>query len=172
MKERLNLTLDKDVVHKAKVLGINISEFTENILAAYIAASSPEGGNPTNQGYQELFNSLLPLLKKFDIQVKIAEGTDKVTYEDEDGTEHAYNVDVEIILRADGSFYISEYDTYFKDIKKIAPRHFLRPVRILKNLTDALSRNEEIRKEKMNEIMMAQNIVEAMYKTLVKKPSK
>jgi hypothetical protein len=71
VKEKLTLSVDKDIVSKAKILGINISEITEKVLAGYTSAERPEGS--FHDAYKQLFDSILPLLKEFDCTVKVAE---------------------------------------------------------------------------------------------------
>src|SRR5512136_2085665 len=78
-KEKLTLSVDKQVVHKAKELGINISEITERVLTGYTAAEKPNGD--LYGAYMQLFDSIRPLLKEFDCSVKIAEGFETFTYE-------------------------------------------------------------------------------------------
>ena len=162
----VNLSIKPEVVKAAKAQGINITDLVEKFLAGFTSAESSKGS--VTEAYQEFFSSIRPLLKEFDCKVKIAEGTDKVKCVDE---KYETEISIDIFLEADGSFYIDQYDSHFKDIRKIAPRHFLRPARILSNLVNTLARNEEIVKEKITEILMAKNIVDAIYKTLVKKPS-
>lgn len=169
VKEKLTLSVDREVVKKAKSLGINISHITEKVLKGYTSAESPNGG--LHDAYQQLCDSILPLLKEFGCSVKIAEGIDVGIAEDNEGNEYEIERPFVIFLESDGSFYIDEFDDRFEDIKKIDAQDFFEPKRILSNLVDALARSEEARKEKMREILMAKRIVDAMSKTLVKKYS-
>src|SRR4030042_4661323 len=147
VKEKLTLSVDKEVVEKAKKLGINISEITEKVLRGYTSAEKPKGN--LYEAYQKLFDSIVPLLKEFDCRVKIAEGYDTLVTTDSDGKDHEYDVPINIFLESDGSFYIDEFDHIFKDIQSISSRDFLSPEKILSNLVDALAKSEEKREEKM-----------------------
>jgi hypothetical protein len=165
-KEKLTLSVDKEVVEKAKKLGLNISELTEKVLTGYTSAERPDGS--LYDAYKQLFDSILPLLKEFDCSVKISEYHE--TFPTSDTTEETVLLD-EVYLTANGSYHVEPEDTYFFDIKKIDPAEFLSPEKILSNLVNELARNEENRKEKMSEILMAKRIIDAMSETLLKKQS-
>ena len=169
VKEKLTLSVDKEVVDKAKNLGINISDITEKVLKGYTSAERPKGD--IHDAYRQLFDSILPLLKKFDCYVKIAEGIDTGVSRDCEDKEYEIEMPFAIFLESDGSFYVDEFEYYFEDIKKIEQRDFLIPERILSNLVEVLAKSEEARNEKMAEILMAKRIIDAMSETLLEKPS-
>ena len=75
----------------------------------------------------------------------------------------------EVYLTPNGVYHVLPEDTYLSDIKKITPSEFLSPEKILSNLVNELAKNEENRKEKMSEILMAKRIVDAMSESLLKK---
>ena len=167
VKEKLTLSVDKEVVEKAKDLGINISEITERMLRGYTSAEKPKGN--LYEAYQKLFDSIVPLLREFDCNIKVAEGFDTVVSTNKEGNDVESEVPVEIYLEDDGSYYEDTFEYSFKDIKKIPPRQFLSPEKILSNLVNSLAKSEESRKEKMKEILMAKRIIDAMSETLLKK---
>jgi len=172
-KEKLTLSVDKEVVEKAKKLGINISEITEKVLIGYTSAK-PEGS--LHQAYKELFDSILPLLKEFDCKVKVAESSDYFSYEDSEGNEiQDGRILDETFLTEDGNYLVepttSPDSYYLVDITKIPREEFLTPDRILSNLVNELAKSQEKRKEKMEEILMAKRIIEAMSESLLKKQS-
>ena len=74
-----------------------------------------------------------------------------------------------------GTFLISPADHqgyYINDIKKIPAHEFLNPKKILANLLDELAKRQEKRQEKMDEIMMAKRIIDAMSESLLNKHPK
>jgi hypothetical protein len=170
VKEKLTLSVDKEVVEKAKSLGINISEITERVLKGYTSAEKPE--DDLHEAYQKLFDSILPLLKEFDCSVKVAEGVDILTSTTADGKKREDEVPVEIFLTGYGRYYEATTDWDFKDIGYIKSGLFLSPEEILSNLVNALAKSKEKRKEQMNEIMMAKRIIDAMSERLLKKKEK
>jgi hypothetical protein len=165
VKEKLTLSVDKEVVDKAKKLGINISEITEKVLKGYTSAEKPEGS--LYDGYKQLFESITPLLKEFGIDLKVAEERGQTATDDKGNVLDVQPSDD--FLESDGSYYNDEREIIFNDIEKIDSRYFLPPQKILSNLVDALAKNVETRKEKMSEILMAKRIIDAMAGTLIKR---
>ncbi len=167
-KEKLTLSVEKEVIEKAKNLGINISEITERVLKGYTSAEKPAGS--IHDAYKDLFDSIQLLLKEFDCRVKVAELW--IEAEDEQGVTQPIGLEDETYLTGSGSFLIVSYltgeDYYIKDIKRISPEEFLAPKKILANLVNELAKSEEKRKEKMDEILMAKRIIDAMSESLLK----
>jgi hypothetical protein len=166
-KEKLTLSVDKEVVEKAKELGINISDITEKVLKGYTSAEKPNG--TLYDAYRQLFDAIIPLLKAFGGQVKVGGGTEYLM--DDKGNILPEGIDYSIFLYADGSFGSEPFDDYFSDIRKISQQDFLSPEKILSNLVDALAKSKEANEEKMRQIIMAKRIVDAMSETLIKRPS-
>jgi hypothetical protein len=166
-KEKLTLSVDKEVVKKAKKLGINISDITEKVLKGYTSAEKPNGD--LYDAYRQLFSVITPLLREFGVTVKIGEGEDIIR--DPSGEPMDVGPAYEISLQADGSFYIDPFDNYVTDIKKIDQQNLLSPEKILANLVEVLAETKGANDEKMRQIMMAKRIVEAMSDTLIRKPS-
>lgn len=169
-KEKLTLSVDKEVVDKAKKLGINISDITEKVLTGYTAAEKPKGN--LYSAYSELFEAILPLLKEFDCSVKIGEGIEHMTFTSVD-TKETEEIDqpINVFLCSDGSFYVDPIDVTFNGIEQIAQHDFYPPGRILTNLVTALANTKEKREEQVKEILMAKRIIEAMSESLLKKTS-
>jgi hypothetical protein len=159
-KQKLTLSVDKEVVEKAKVLGINISDITEKVLTGYTSAEKPEGN--IHDAYKELFDSILPLLKEFECDVQVAESWIEVEIPQD-----------ETYLTSNGNFHVVSYappnEMYISDIKKIPPEEFLSAQEILSNLVNEMAKSQEKRKEKMEEILMAKRIIDAMSESLLKK---
>ena len=167
-KEKLTLSVDKEVVEKAKKLGINISDITEKVLTGYTSAEKPEGS--IHDAYSQLFDSILPLLKEFDCRVLIAESSFVIDEEQEITEDETY-------LTPYGTFFVKTLtgpeDYYIYDIKKIPTGEFLTPEKVLSNLVNEMAKSQEKRKEKMDEILMAKRIIDAMSETLLnKQPTK
>lgn len=167
-KQKLTLSVDKEAVEKAKELGINISEITEKVLIGYTSAEKPEGS--IYDAYQQLFDSIRELLKEFDCNVQVAESWIDI---DPDGNDRAPQD--ETYLTPSGQFlvkvYIGPEDFYVNDIKKIPYQEFLPPEKILSNLVKELAQSQEKRKEKMDGILMAKSIIDAMSESLLSKKS-
>ena len=171
VKEKLTLSVDKEVVEKAKSLGINISEFTEGLLDGYASAQRPVGS--IHDAYKDMFDSIQPLLKEFDCIVKVSESWIEV--EDAEGMTERIAIEDEAYLTGSGLFLIKSNvapeDYYINDIKRIHPEDFLAPKKIIINLLDEIAKSQEKRKVKMDEILMAKRIIDAMSESLLKKKS-
>jgi hypothetical protein len=169
IRDRLSLYISRDIVREAKRQKINISKITEEWLNAHTLIEKNDVN--LNDAYSQLIRLIVPLLREYDSSIKIAESQQMAPIIDH-GKEYEIQRPLNIFLMPDGSFYIDEDDRYFKDISVIAPSDFLSPEKILKNLVDALAENRKAMERKMREILMAKNIVYAIYKSLLEtKPS-
>lgn len=169
IRDRVSLYILREVVKEAKKQRINLSQITEEWLKVHTLIGKNDGS--LHDAYSHLLKSILPILSKFDCSVIIANGKEMVPSFDDKGNEYEIKRSLNILLTPDGSFYIDEYDRYFQKISMIAPEDFLDPERILKNLVDTLVKNKEVNRKKMREILMAKNIVDAIYKSLVETSS-
>lgn len=165
-KEKLTLSVDKEVVEKAKKLGINISDITEKVLKGYTSAEKPNG--TLYDAYRQLFDAIIPLLKVFGGQVEVGGGID---YGIDKNGKIVEAIDYTIFLEADGSLSVEPFEDYISDIRKIDQQNFFSPEKILTNLVDVLAKSKEANEEKTRQIMMAKRIVEAMSETLIRRPS-
>jgi hypothetical protein len=157
VKEKLTLSVDKQVIQKAKKLGINISELTEQVLKGYTSAEKPNGS--LYDGYKQLFESIIPLIKEFNLDVCVARENEWLL----DDNDNPIQLLVESFwLTATGALYAPESNFYIKDIKKLNIGIFLSPKEILSNLIDALIKSKEVQEERMNELLMAKKIIDAM----------
>jgi hypothetical protein len=166
-KEKLTLSVDKGVVEKAKELGINISEITENVLKGY---TSPKPDGSVYDAYRELFESIIPLLREFDCEVKVAESY--IEFEDDKGNTDSMLQD-QTYLTQYNKFHTKDFinneDYYGHDIKRIPSHEFLPANEIIENMVDELIKSQGKRKEKLDQIMMAKRIIQAMSESLLKK---
>lgn len=165
VRDRVSLYISREVRREARKQNINLSEASEDWLRAITIV----GKNDVNVygAYGKLFETIVPLLDKYNCMVRVAEGQELVPMPDKDGNEYETPHSLNIFLTRDGSFYIDEHDKYFEDMRIIAPDDFLEPDEILKNLVNVLSKNQKILKEKMRELLMAKNIVYAISNNLL-----
>lgn len=160
-KSKLTLSVDKDIVNKAKNLGLNLSEITENVLRSFTFTPDKTDKESVYAGYRALFELMLPLLKDYDTSVIVAKWLES----DEPG-ENFYNQVWE--LTQSGYFWNPEFEQEVKDIKSIPSYGFLEPINILTNFISAISSAKEERKEKLEQIELAKRILEAIIGTVSK----
>lgn len=168
-KEKLTLSVDKEIIDKAKKLGINISEITQKILEGYTSAEKPSGS--IYDAYRQFFDAITPLLKEFGGRIEVGKNIELVTVEEEKGRVSEQEIVCDIYLNRDGSFYLDFYDLRITDIREIDGQDFFPPEKILSNLVSTLEKTKEASEEKMRQIMMAKRIVDAMSETLIKGPT-
>ncbi|MFZ3385258.1 MAG: type II toxin-antitoxin system CcdA family antitoxin [Candidatus Methanoperedens sp.] len=156
-KQKLTLSVDKELVEKAKKLGVNISEITETVLRHVSETEMKEvvTQDEVNSGYKKLFDAMLPSLKKFGTSVTIGNMIDS-----------DHSLDVELLTN--GEFWLSaiEETTSFESIS------FHSPKVILSKFIESLIRASEINKEQLKELEIFRRIVEALTETTVSENSK
>jgi len=181
-KQKLTLSVDSEVIKKAEELGLNKSEITEKVLRAFTTSSKTTDKEKLYEMYRELFNLMMPLLKKFRTRVFV--GSEEVweeetggagTIYDEDGNEVDFDPgppsDVFMIyLESDGT--LSHDREGKQDIKDIDINLFNTPKQIVDQLLTSVLRGAEYRKNQFKEIEMAKTIIDAITKGIFSKSKK
>jgi len=154
------LSVEKEVVEKAKALGLNISEITEVALRGFSFSAKEVDPNALYRAYNALFDAMKSPLSMYGTSVKIGlrEITDEKTG-DSLGLEN-------ILLCSDGTFYADVFEANFTDITQIPIYDFCTPKEILSNLVDSLAESAARRKETIKELEMAKRIVNAIASTM------
>jgi len=154
------LSVDREVVEKAKKLGLNISEVTELALRGFSFSAKEADRSALYKSHQDLFAAMKPLLERYGTSVKIAsqEITDEKTGN--------FMENESILLCPDGTFYADIFEATFTDITKIPTYAFCTPKEMLSNLVDSLAKSVDWRKETIKELEMARRIVNAIASTM------
>lgn len=166
-KEKLTLSVDEEVVKKAKKLGINISEITEKVLKGFTFAPTGAEKSHIRAKYKELFDTMLPLLREYHTSVEVA-SQDVTTPEEQAKGVH---YDVPIDLFTTGELGVAELEETIP-FEEISLHEFYPPKKILSGFIDAITRGSERMKEHLKELEMAKRIVEAVAKSMGKAPTK
>lgn len=156
-KEKLTLSVDKDVVEKAKDLGINISELTEKVLAGFTFEPTKLDESQVRAKYQELFATMVPLLKKFNTAVKVGKFLETVDV----GLEEELIIE----LCSDGGLFAFYPDIDFEkafNLQEINLNLLLPPNEILNEFIKAISEGAKKHKERLKELEMTKKIIEAI----------
>jgi len=182
-KKKLTLSVDSEIIDKAKDLDINISEITEKVLRAFTTSSETADKEKLYKNYQDLFRLMSRLLRKFRVKTSIGE-EQVLLYESEDpeDLEEVYGPKGEVIgyedpnaipeifhfyLEPSGSLSHDHYD--IKDIKKIPIEAFYRPQEIIDKFLEAIQEGVNYRKDQFKEIDMAKTIIDAITKGTISK---
>lgn len=163
-KRKLTLSVDEDVVEKAKTLNINISEMTEAMLRGFAFKPTELELDAVYRHYQELFNAMLTLLREYQTSVVVAERT---VYDDNEeplfgGT---------YLLDNNGKIWFTDEEGP-TDIRDIPLYCFRDPMVILSRFVKALSEAKEQREEQINKLEMAKQLILAMTQSLTKGAAK
>ena len=170
-KQQLNLTVNTDVVKRARDLKINISDITEKVLRAFTASSETADKEKLYEKYQELFKLMLPLLKKFRVKTLVAQD---ITYDYNEENWQGLDPDGQPIGEPDvvdvNNIYLQPDGKIFHDgfgectIKNIQVQDFFRPQIILDDFLKSIQEGVEYRKNQFKEIEMAKTIIDAITK--------
>lgn len=168
-KEKLTLSVDKEVVKKAKKLGINISEITEKVLGGFTFTLAGVDESYVRAKYRGLFDTMLPLLKKYSVGVKVA----TVDFAPQDLQKEGYEGPVMVELCPDGTLAY-EFASDWEEIpfEKISVVGFHPPKQILSDFIEAISEASERAKENLKELEMVKRIIEAIAGSPGKTPRK
>src|SRR5437867_2330576 len=96
-KGKLTLTVDAETIRKAKEMGVNISELTENVLRTFAFTTKDESRRTVFDHYKALFDTMAPLLKEYDTSVHVARYV---------GHPNDPSLDEEVYLLGDGRFLV------------------------------------------------------------------
>jgi len=156
-KRKLTLTVDNEVIEKAKEIGLNLSDITEKVLRGF--AFSPKQGDKAEvyAKYKELFAVMKSLLADYGTSVEIANYLE--------GPVDAGDF-IKILLTPDGDFWNVEAESSFSEIEKIPLWALHEPKTILANLVKSFAEEKQKRQDTIGELEMAKRIVLAMSETL------
>jgi len=158
-KQKLTLSVNKEVVEKAKAMGINISEITENVLKGFAFTPTGLDNDEFYRHYNELFQSMLPLMKNYNFPVTVASYP-----EFDDLGNHMWTVKTTLLPTS--IYYVDPYEREFSDIKNIEIHEFHSPMKILETFLTKLTSGVEQRREQIKELEMAKRILQAITGTI------
>lgn len=159
VKQKLTLTVDAMIVDRAKRLGINISELTEQVLRSYTFEESDLGWDSLKTRHLTFLATMDPLLSKYGASVVIGDliarpGGGDPSFEGEVryGGAGRFQADFDEEWRAldyyEGN---KDYSIGLRD-----------PGHILKNLLNELQHAKERRREQIGNLLLAAKIVAAI----------
>ncbi|MDP3765992.1 MAG: type II toxin-antitoxin system CcdA family antitoxin [Nanoarchaeota archaeon] len=164
-KKKLTLSVDSDVILKAKELGLNLSEITENALK--ITSFANEEGKITQeklvQAYQNVFQAMAPLLKKWDIHIPIGEYSKFIDDEQQHYDTFTFFLTSDEIYLWDEILADEEpLATWKLTDEKLPIKKFFDPEKIVKGLIDKLYEINEGNKIKINKLEVVTNLLKLL----------
>ncbi len=154
VKSKLTLSVDSEIIRKAKNLDLNLSEITESVLRSFTFTPNKTDKDSIYNAYQGMFNLMLPLLEEYETNVLVARISDL----QKNGT--FFDQDWYLVL--DGTFWCPDLELQIEKITSIPTYAFLGPKDILFNFINSLAGAKERRKEKLEEIELAKRILLAI----------
>src|SRR5438128_3059760 len=157
-KEKLTLSVDEEVVKRARALDINISQATEMALRGFTAASGEADAAQIRAAYDYLFRAMMPTMLRLDATVEVGFDPDPQS----DGSS--------LYLEPDGKLYwwhhtFDEASDTSLDQIKLSTLH--NPAKVVSNWLDALRQAKEKNPERLKTFQLYSGIVEVMSKALI-----
>jgi hypothetical protein len=170
-KQKLTLGIDKEVIERAKAADINISAITEELLKSVTYEPKDKSEEDVVKAYEDLFNSMQPLLDKYDLNIEV--GGNESYGADADIDEKAFLNSSSYIL--DSVMLICPYYmqggdelTHETVYVKSRVRSLYEPKTILQNLILAIVERAEKNKQKVRELKLAKRFVEVLLSDIEK----
>ena len=154
-KSKLTLSVDKDIINKAKNLGLNLSDVMEKVLRSFTFVPSKTDKESVYLGYKSIFKMMQPYLRDYGSHVTVAKWTAT-----EDNGETFY--ENEIQLEPSGTLWNSDFEYELKDITDIPTWAFFEPTRIIFNFIEAMANGKIKREEELEKIELAKRLLTAI----------
>ncbi len=156
-KKKLTLSINSKVIEKAKGLGINLSEVTENALKLYSLGHDNDKivtPDKLRDVYTDILTKISKILRKWDIEVlKIGSDSDE-------------NANYSYILSPGQVYLWADYSeeeplkTWQLDDENLPITYFYNPEKIITNLIDELYDKSKENKEILDKLQILKNILE------------
>jgi Post-segregation antitoxin CcdA/Phage-integrase repeat unit len=155
-KQKLTLSLSKEIIKRAKSRNINISALTENLLS--ILTYDPTNGSErkeVTESYEALFDSIRQLLKNYTAKVEIGRLHD-VSENDSDSS-----LGSPILLDSSGLSLLSK-----KNLEQVSTEEVLHdiynPIKILENTIQSIIEASDKDKQRTRELRLALRLVRSL----------
>jgi hypothetical protein len=162
-KKNLMLTVDEDVIEKAKKLRLNISDITEKVLRGFAFAPDQLERETVYAKYEELLKVMEPLLKQYDVSVPVGEWI-------ESPETFGWDNRFRIYWYWTGMFSTDAESLSYRNIREIELRDLYEPKKILANFITTISEARDKNEEKIKEIEMVKRVILAFTEDL-KRPT-
>lgn len=171
MIEKTNVTLrmDKEVLDKAKKLGINLSNVTEDFLKT-VSMEKEEIISPIKlrEAYRNVLRKLSKFAEEWETFIKIGSYTSEEIFKDSDGKKTRHSMEFEFYLTPKRTIqkYSPDFDETLSEWKlgdEDWPVNFLDvPEDLIKNLIDSISNSIIINREKFIKLNLLQEVLDKL----------
>ncbi len=168
-KKKLTLSINSEVIEKAKELGLNLSEITETALK--ISSLSHEDNkivspDKLRKAYVDVLKKISEILKKWDIHLKIGGYLDSFETTDSKDKNDRYYVSFDYFLSPDNVYLWADYSdeeplqTWRFDDENLPITRFDDPDVIITNLINKIYERAKENKEILEKLQILKNILE------------
>ena len=158
-KKKLTLSINSEVIEKAKGLGINLSEVTENALKLYSLGHDNDKIVTTDKlrdVYAGVLKKISEILKKWDTSLLIGSSYSPIT-----NIRYSYNLYPDkVYLWSDEPDAEEPEKTWQLDDKTLPIYSFYEPDKIITNLINELYDRANTNKEVLDKLQILKNILE------------
>lgn len=150
-KQKLTLSIDKEVIKSAKQEGINISQITEQILKAITFSADENTTDDVISAYKNFFDVIQPFLKKYRANIQV-------------GNDYDLQHGIDFPIRLGGSYLVKDYpdDSTGNVTVESEIDSLYSPKEIIERLIPALIKGAKNNREKLKEFEMALRFLRAM----------
>jgi hypothetical protein len=165
-KTNVTLRLSKEVVDKARELGLNLSAITESMLKTENLMKDEEVITPSKMRdtYRKVFLILLDILQEWDVYLKIGEEKEMVTFKDDKGRKSVYPMDLDYYLSPQGIIELCDDDGEPRNEWKFGEdwpvNSLYESDKLIESLVNRLYNQAKTNKEKMEKLNLLRNVLE------------
>lgn len=167
-KKKLTLSIDSEVIEKAKELGLNLSEITEQALKISSLSDDDKIVTPDKlyEAYIDVLKKISKILKKWDLQLKIGSYQEWVESENSLGKRSGIYIGFNYFLYSDGVYLWADYSdeepiqTWKLDDGNLPITNFEEPEKIIVTLINKLYEKANKNKEVFDKLQIMKNILE------------
>jgi len=150
-KQKLTLSIDKNVIQQARQVGINISSLTEEFLRAITFSHQNFTQDDLIEAYQILFDLIRPYLKKYSASINVGD-----VYEE--NSHQSYPI---VLTKVGLKAEYFDGEDYNTDVKQSIDDLYS-PKKILEKLLPALINAAQNNQEKMKEFELSLRFLKAL----------
>lgn len=168
-KKKLTLSINSEVIEKAKELGLNLSEITEKALKISVLGQDNEKlatPDKLREAYYDVLEKISKILKKWDMRLEIGSYLELTEYTNSDGKTGSTDISYDYYLYQDKIYLWAEFSdeepiqTWTIHDINLPITKFHDPEIIIKILIDQLYKQAIENKEILNKLQILKNILE------------
>jgi hypothetical protein len=155
-KQKLTLSLNREIIEKAKSTGLNISAITEQLLTALTYEPIGNTKDDVIKAYEALFETAQMMLRRYDAKVEVGLYHNGLADNNESLTIYPIQLDA-------SGLTISTKDVTWNPSLSEPLSNLYSPIKILENLVIAIIESSTTNKEKIKELRLALRFIKTFF---------